>query len=53
MEENAKYFVVDSETGRKVNQKALPLEEAKAFMEKKLTESSGSQKLILKQYLVE
>ena len=51
--ENAKYFVIDSETGRRISQKAIPLEEAKVLLEKLTESASGNQKLVLKQYLVE
>ena len=52
MEENAKYFIVDSESGQKVNTKPLPLKEAEELMGRKLTESAGEKKYVLKQYLL-
>jgi len=52
MKENAesKYFVINESTGQKVSQKALPLEEAKKLIGKKLTESAG-EKFSLREYL--
>lgn len=52
MEENAKYFIIDSESGQKVNQKPLPLREAEELLGKKLTESSNKNKYVLRQYLL-
>jgi hypothetical protein len=54
MEESGqKYFVLNEETGERISNKALPLEEARNLLDKTLNESVGQRpKLVLKQYLI-